>query len=92
MSIMSTEEFVKTPRYSPSRIPTAISDEKNIGKVVKVQVFRRDSEETIDVESLAKYIGVLEAACFDSRSITISIKGLAPIQVSRRRQLVEVYI
>lgn len=73
------------------KIPASLN-ELNIGKIVKVQVFRRKDKDTIDTDTLEKYVGVLEAFAFDHISIVVKIAGLPSISTSRARQLVEVYI
>lgn len=75
---------------SEHKLPVGLH-ENNIGKVVKVQVFRRNGEETIDTETLEKHVGVLESYSHDRHSIAIKIRGLNLIVESRKNRLVEVY-
>jgi hypothetical protein len=76
---------------SKSDIPYALN-ENNIEKVVKIQVFRRVDEETIDTESLEKYVGTLEGFSFDPDQIVVKLRGLNTVQISRHKHRVEVYI
>jgi len=74
-----------------SRIPTGLNED-NIGRVVKVQIFRRTSDDTIDTDSLQKHVGTLEGFSFDRKQLDIKLKGLNIIMASRIKNLVEVYI
>jgi hypothetical protein len=72
------------------RLPINL-DEKNIGELVKVQVFRRKGKDLIDRDTLEKYVGILEAFSFDRYDIKIKIQGLDVVTASRQHQLVEIY-
>jgi hypothetical protein len=81
----------KARPYPAQKIPSALREE-NIGAIVKVQVFMRNSIETIDTDSLEKYVGRMLSYSFDPTTIHIKIEGLDIISVPRHRKYVEVIL
>jgi hypothetical protein len=76
---------------SEHKLPSGLH-KNNVGKVVSVQVFRRNGEDTIDTETLEKHVGMLESYSHDRHAIHIKIRGLTLITAARAKHLVEVYI
>ena len=86
----SATRLAKRKRFGPCRVDPALT-EKNIGKVVKIQVFSRVAEDEIDLATMSKYVGVLKSFSFDHSTIEIRIDGLDLIHVARHYSTVEVF-
>lgn len=66
---------------------------QNLNEPVIVQVFNRDPEvpDTINPDTLRKYVGVLKAYSYGKVYLTIKIKGLPLIYVPHQTEFVELF-
>lgn len=90
-----TQANIKQERniMADSKIPSGLHV-RNIGKLVTVQVLKRVSKDsdTLDLDTLQKYVGVLEAYSFDRLAISVKLRGLPMITGARSMHTVEIYI
>jgi hypothetical protein len=64
-----------------------------VGKLVKVQVFRRNKDEPGQIihESLETYVGTLRGYSTSKRGVRISLQYVGDISVTDDRQYLEVF-
>lgn len=77
------------------KVPSGLS-EHNIGRVVKVQVFRLNGSDTdgdtINTESLEKYVGILKGYYHDKNGLIIKLDSFENIVTAWKKHHVEVYL
>jgi hypothetical protein len=81
----------KARPYSAQSIPRELKSE-NIGELITIQMFDRDSDETIIVETLSKYVGRLKAYSFSPTDIRVKLEGLDVIVSFRHRTHIEIIL
>ena len=70
------------------------AEAKNIGKVVTVQVFKRETNapETLRLETLEKHVGVLQTYHHNSQGFTFCLVGGARVTSTYKSQYVEIHL
>lgn len=66
---------------------------ENIGKIVTVQIFERKETggDELDLNSLEKYVGTLQAYYHSHDGIVLKLEGVDPIGINQQLKYVEIH-